>query len=268
MGITAGAIEPIKGKPGKITDIFGYLKKAVETNPDLAKDSKTLQAIKANNKQEIEAAKRLQSDYEANVGKKIVDDFKAAEGDRIGTKRAELEDVLEKHGIGLADAYEKLTDKQKAYGKITSKLSFAAGIDEVEKIFTWAEIEFGPLSWKERCLSLFQAAELIGTTPANYRGIRKIFLALTEGNTLEVKPEDLIAPDKVQTVQKTTGAKLLKAKDFADVEACFDWAEVELQKQLVTLDKYIVFFQIVEMLDLGEKHYKAIRKIFVRMNKD
>jgi hypothetical protein len=238
-------------KKGTVTDINAFIKNAARNNPDLVKDPEA-----------------FEKQWETDKARRAVEDFKVAEPERIGTKRAELEDVLEKHGIELADAYDKLSDKQKAYGKITSKLSFAISIDEIEKIFTWAEIEFGQLSWKEKCLSLFQAAELIGTTPANYRGIRKIFLAIVEGNTLEVKPEDLRASTKAESVQKAVGAKLLKTKDNGEVEECWNWAEVELQKQLMTLDKYIVFFQIAEMIPLTEDHYKTIRKIFVRMNKD
>lgn len=236
---------------GTITDIDAFIKNSANKSPDLVKDP--------------EAFARS---WEADRGRMVVDAFKKAEGERIGTKRAELGEVLESHGLGLAEAYDKLTDKQKSYGKITSKLSFAISIDEVEKIFTWAEIEYGPLTWEEKCLSIFQAAELIGTTPANYRGVRKILLAMLEGNTVEVSSADLEADTKIQTIQKIVGAKLLKATTPADVEACFDWAEVELQKQLMPLDKYIVFFQIAEKVPLDEDHYKAVRKIFIRMIKD
>jgi hypothetical protein len=228
---------------------MAFMSDSIKAHPEWAKDTKGLKDIK-------------------DQGQQILADFKANESERIGTKRAELRESFERQGLELAEPFENMTDKQKSYGKITSKLSFAISIDEVEKIFTWAEIEYGHLTWEEKCLSIFQAAELIGTTPANYRGVRKILLAMIEGNTVEVSSADLQADTKVQTVQKVLGAKLLKAVTPADVEACFDWAEVELAKQLMVLDKYIVFFQIAEKVPLDEDHYKAVRKIFIRMNKD
>ena len=85
---------------------------------------------------------------------------------------------------------------------------------------------------------------------------------------IEIKPEYLQAEDARQATQKAVCAKLLKVEDIAGVETIFDWAEVELKRQLMIADRYIVFFQIAEMVILTEDHYKAMRKIFVRMNKD
>jgi hypothetical protein len=245
--------EEIKNTLAKpnITDIGAFLKDAALRNPDLVPDP---QAFAEN--------------WDRDRGKSIIHDFKERAPDAIGTKRAELMEVLKEHEIGLEEAFADLTDKQKSYGKITAKLSFASGIDEIEKIFNWAEIEFGPLSMREKCLSIFQGAELIGTAPAQYRGIRKMFLEMVKGNNVEVKEEYLEGKSKQDKIQKSVCAKLLQAITTKDVEDIFDWAEVALDRQIVTLDRYVVFFQVLEMVPLTEETYKVIRKILIKMAKD
>jgi hypothetical protein len=234
---------------GKITDINAFMKQMAREHSDLVQDPEA-----------------FDRQWEANTGKQIIADFKAKAPESIGSKRSELQEALDSHG--LAESFEELTDKQRSYGRITAKLSFACSVDDIEKVFRWAEVEFGALSWREKCLALFQAGELIGTTPTNYRGIRAIFLEIVKENVIEIKADYLEAKNKVEATQKVVCAKLLKAKDTNDIEMVFDWAEIELQRQLMVADKYIVFFQIAEMIPFDEKKYKAIRKIFMRMNKD
>lgn len=235
---------------GTITDIGAFMKEAAKSNPDLIDPEK------------------FEKKWNEDKAARALKEFTEAAPEAIGTKRAELEEILEKHSPGLSAAFAEMTPKDKFYGQLTAKLSFAISNDEIEKIFTWGEVEFGQMAWREKCLALFQAAELIGTTPANYRGIRKMFLEMVKGNDIEIKPEYLQAEDARQATQKAVCAKLLKVEDIAGVETIFDWAEVELKRQLMVADRYIVFFQIAEMVVLTEDHYKAMRKIFVRMNKD
>lgn len=243
-------IEKLLAK-GKISDINEFMKEAAKANPDLVPDPE-----------------KFNEQWEKDKASAALADFKDRAPQAIGTKRAELEEVLAEHGIGLAESYETLSDKQKAYGQVTSRLSFASGIEDVEKIFTWADIQFGAFSLRERCLAMFQGAELIGTSPANYRGIRKMFLEIVKGNDIEIKPEYLEAKDKREAVQKSVCAKILKAKDIVDIEDILDWAEVELDKQIGIADRYVVFFQVAEMVQFTDAIYKAVRKILVRMNKD
>jgi hypothetical protein len=248
-------------KKDKITDIFGFIKKQAKATPELVADPDTINRMRRE-------AKAFEEKRAEALGDSILADFQDRAPEAIGTKRAELEEVLAEHGIGLADAYESLTDKQKAYGQITSRLSFASGVDEVEKIFTWAAIQFGEFSLREKCLAMFQGGELIGTGPANYRGIRKMYLEIVKGNKIEIKPEYLEAKDKREAVQKSVCAKLLKAKSPTELEDIFSWAEVELGKQIGIADRYIVFFQVAEMITYTDGIYRAMRKILVRMNKD
>lgn len=236
---------------GSVADIGEFIKQAAKDNPDLVPDPQA-----------------FEEQWEKDKAAAALAEYKERAPEAIGTKRAELAEVLEEHGIGLAESYADLTDKQKAYGQVTSRLSFASSIDDIEKIFTWADIQFGQFSMRERCLAIFQGAELIGTSPANYRGIRKMFLEIVHGNDVEIKPEYLEARDAREAVQKAVCAKLIKAKSPANVEDIFSWAEVELGKQIGVADRYIVFFQIAEMIRFDVRIYKAIRKVLCRMNKD
>lgn len=237
-------------KQGKITDIGAFLKDAARKHSDVVDPDE------------------FDRKWDYDAGAAIVKDFAGREGEAIGSKRSELQEVLKDHESRLVDAFSEMTDKQKSYGSVASKLSFANGYDEVDKIFSWADIQLGPMSVREKCLSMLQAAQLIGTTPANYRGVRKMFLSIVAGNNIAIQPEWLVASDKAEATQKAVAAKLLKAESIEDVEACFDWAEVELRRQLPVADRYFVFFQVAEVAPLGEDHYRNLRKILCRMNKD
>jgi hypothetical protein len=243
--------ERILGK-GKIADIAAFIKNAARANPELVKDP--------------EAFDR-EWDYHPTP-QQMSDELAERLPESIGTKRAEFHEVLEKYDADMAKSYSELTDRQKAFGQIASKLSFVNGIDEADKIFAWADIQFGDVTIREKCLAMFQAAQLIGTLPMNYRGVRKMFVAMVAGNSIDVQTEWLEAKDKYEATQKAIAAKLLKADSIHSVESIFDWAEVELARQLPVMDRYFVFFQVAEVIPFTEDHVKALRKILIRMNKD
>jgi hypothetical protein len=235
---------------GKITDIAEFIKAQAKANPDLVKDPA-----------------KFEEQWNRSAGGQAVAELKQNEADRIGTRKSELAEILEKHSPGLAEAFAELTPKDKLYGQLAGKLSFAVSVDQVEKIFNWGEVEIGAFTWRDRCLALMQAVELMGTLPQHYRGMRKIFLEAIKDNTIEIKPEYLQASSATEAIQKAVCAKMAKASSNEDIETIFDWAEVELQKQLLTADKFIVFCQIAEMMPFDEARYRTIRRIFVRMNK-
>ena len=241
-------------KKGNITDIGAFMKAAARNNPDLVKDVDAFdKAWDAKNPDKIQQIRE-------ELGEEMAES--------IGSKRSAFMEVMDKYNVEMAESYDNLTDRQKAYGKMASKLSFANGIEEVDKIFAWADIQFGDVTIREKCLAMFQAAQLIGTLPMNYRGVRKMFVAMMAGNEIDILPEWLEAKDRQDAIQKAIAAKLLKADSIHAVESVFDWAEVELARQLPVMDRYFVFFQVAEVIPFTDDHFKALRKILIRMNKD
>ena len=120
----------------------------------------------------------------------------------------------------------------------------------------------------EKCLAVLQGAQLIGTKPENYRGNRKIFYAMVQGNDIEIPAEWLEAKNAEDAAQKAIASKLLKVQELGDIEDIFDWAEVQLDRQITVTDRYFIFLQIAQVINYTDEIFKAIRKILVRMNKD
>jgi len=235
---------------GTISDIGEFIKQAARES-DLVADPE-----------------KFEENWNRHASARALEQYKHNAPESIGSKHAELARSMKEHGIDLQAEYDKLTPKQKFVGKLTAKLSFASTIKDIADIFTWAEIEMGPMGWKERCLALFHSAQLIGTDAASYRGIRKIFLLLTEGNDIAILPEYLKADNAREAIQKAACAKLLKAKSNEDVENVFTWAGVELGQSIGNIDRYVVFYQIVEMLEIGKEQYQSILPTYCLMSKD
>jgi hypothetical protein len=247
----------------KITDISEYIKKSVKqmgpTEIELPDGTTTI----------VDPDEfSIKWDKESKANKETLDEFLENMPEAITSKREEFVEVLKKHESPLAEAFEKATPEQKFVELVSSKLSFAQGLHEVDKIFTWAEVELNrAIEVHERVLLIFSACMWLDMTQTTYRGIRKIFIELVRNNKVEVKPEFLEAPTYREQVQRAVCKKLLGVKNNIDVENIFDWAEVQLKLQVGIQDRVLVFFQVIQMLDFNAEQLKEVLGIFVKMNK-
>lgn len=149
-------LKMVEGTQLTFEDMMAHAKLQADMNPEEA----------ARVKAEVDAA---------NASMKIALD------DRIGSNRSAVMNELEERGDALRDAFAQLTPQQKAYGKLVGKLLASNGNADIESAFSWFEVEFDmKLSFIERCLALFQAAESLDMTEQTYRGVRKIFTLMNK----------------------------------------------------------------------------------------
>jgi hypothetical protein len=116
----------------------------------------------ARNKQTIEAIEAVQ----------------LMQDEGLGSERKKLAKTLEASGNPLAQAFADMTPAQRAWGQLTGKIYMATSYDAIEEAFTWFEgvVKDKPLSWRDKMLALFQAAELLECDAQTYRLIRKMYL--------------------------------------------------------------------------------------------
>jgi hypothetical protein len=243
------ALQEIIAK-GTVKDIGAFIKAQARANPDLV-DPEAFEA-----------------QWNRSHADPVPTEFNQEAAENIGTKRAELETVLSKYDAPLAEAFQAVTPRQKIFDDYISNLSFCKTYAEIDKVNAWGEVEFGAMSLEDKATALFNSIGYIGTTPRHYRAARKIFLAFIADVYVDIRPEDLKAADAYQAALLACKAKLLHAKSSADIENCFDWLEVEIQTPLTTMQRMISFFQAARDIPVSPDKYKAIRQIFVRMNKD
>ena len=236
---------------GNITDIGEFMKTQALAHPELVPDPEAFNEA-----------------WDRQTAAAVVKEFSEKAPERIGSKRAELLDALSKYNQSLVDAWNQATPRQKCYGQVASKLSDANSMDDITKVFTWADIQFGDFTLAEKCLAILQGAQLIGTKPENYRGNRKIFFAMIANNDIEIPAEWFEAKNGEDAAQKAIASKLLKVKSIPEIEEIFDWAEIQLDRQIIVADRYFIFLQIAQVINCTDEIFKTIKKILIRMNKD
>ena len=234
---------------GHITDINAFIKAQARANPDLVRDPAAFEA----NWDEDKASRALTA-------------YKSAEAEGIGSRRAQLQDIVEEFTPSLAEAFKEATPKVQFTDRLIERMSFAMSNDEVDKLFTWAEVESGEkLGIQTRGMILLHAVGFKGTELKYYRGLRKIFLAIVASNTVEIEPSQLMAKNKDEAIQIAIQVKLLKASTIEEIEDIFAWGEIERGMGFSERDKYMAFWITAQRCPISEEQYKAIKAVFVRM---
>ena len=235
---------------GTIKDIGAFIKDQARANPDIVDP------------------KAFEERWNKSHADPVQAQFRDAAAENIGTKRTELENVLTQYDKPLAEAFKQVTPKQKVFDDYISNLSFCKTYAEIDKVNSWGEVEFGAMNLEDKATALFNSIGYIGTTPRHYRAARKIFLTFIADVYVDIRPEDLKASNAYQAAILACKAKLLRARSTTDIENCFDWLEIEIQAPVTTLQRMISFFQAARDIPVTQDKYKAIKSIFVRMNKD
>jgi hypothetical protein len=95
---------------------------------------------------------------------------------RTGTARDAVNESEELQAI-----FSKMTPEEKAIGKLVGKILQAHSYNEIEAAWAWYEVEFAngvQLTYRQKMLVLFQAAETLDCTQAQYNLIRKMYLTV------------------------------------------------------------------------------------------
>jgi hypothetical protein len=253
IAVTADA-EEVKNllTKGRITDINEFIKEQARKSPEYVADPATFEA-----------------QWNQHAATQAIAEFKEAAPESIGSKRSELQSIVESYDKSLAKAFDEVTPLEKFIDLLEEKMSWASGVEEIEKLFTWAEVESSKkLDYTHKGNILMSSVGYIGTNPRHYRALRKMFLEAVKDNQISIDLSTVNAKSKDEAAQIAGQLKLLKAKTTGDIEDIFAWIEIEMGQVLATKDRYMAFWLTAQNVLLDEDHYKAIRKIFIRMNKE